>query len=128
MIEQYDWKIGRVHIPASSLQKAKRRKRSLLGGLTNFFALESKTKNIVPKTEYDLSPIFWLGRVDFLRHIEITIDQFTPEVATYLVRKLSEATKGMVSFLKQFLLKALFRNRFSDFKWLDSRCPRYLTV
>ena len=121
MIENYDWKIERVHIPASTLQKATRRQRSLLGALTNLVASK-------PKTEYDLSPICWLGRVDFLRHVEITIDQFTPEEATYLVRKLSEATKGMVSFLKQFLLEALFRNCFSDFKWLDSRCPRYLTV
>ena len=120
MIENYDWKIGRVHIPASTLQKATRR-RSLLGALTNLVASKLKT-------EYDLSPICWLGRVDFLRHVEITIDEFTPEEATYLVRKLSEATKGMVSFLKQFLLEALFRNRFPGFKWLDNRWPGYCTV
>ena len=85
--ENYDWKIKRVHIRASSLQKASR-KRSLLGALTNF--VTSK-----PKTEYDLSPILWLGQVDFIRYPEISIDEFTPDEATYLVRKLSDASKSM---------------------------------
>jgi len=89
VVETYDWKVKRVHIPASSLQKAMQRESSLLGTLTNFVSTK-------PKTEYDLSPVLWLSRVNFLRHVEISIDEFTPEEATYLVRKLSDGTKGTV--------------------------------
>ena len=87
VVESYDWKVQRLHIDASNLP-IMRRKSSLLGTLANLISPK-------PKPELDLSSICWLGQVNFLRNVEISIDGFTPNQATYIVRKVSDGSKGL---------------------------------
>ena len=107
LINTYDWRIKRLHINASTLQKRRSGRQRLLENL-----VLTKTKSV-----YDFAALCWLSRVNFLRNIEITIEDFNPDEAILLVQRLSKASGGINSVV--FLHKQ--GHFFSD---SGSRCKR----